>query len=153
MNDLDKEFFGTANQLKESGYQAFQEKDFQKSRIFWLQGVQMIEQMEAPDLHLKGKLLFNIGLTCSHIGDDDEAILYYKKAIDLEVPQEKSCFLGKAYMGMGQSFRKLNDFEKAVASMEQAVAIFQRQGDLLMAERSRVNCEILYGEIRRIEEL
>lgn len=59
--------------------------------------------------------------SCDVLGLEKEAVPYYEKAIELELPQHD---LQEAYLGLGSTYRTIGEYEKSKAILQAALDKF-----------------------------
>ncbi|MDN7145886.1 tetratricopeptide repeat protein [Liquorilactobacillus mali] len=72
-------------------------------------------------------LNYQVAWSFDILGEEDKAILFYEKAIELGLNEE---YLEDAYLGMGSTYRTLGDYNKSKVVFEKAIHQFPQNNAL-----------------------
>ena len=133
--------------LLEEGFAAFSKKDFHSAALIWGNALK-----EASSDHDRGQLCLNLGITYSQLGDTKKAMQYYQLSVSHSEKAENLCVLGRANMGLGQIYRKLNELHDSIQHFERAIKIFGKLDDPLSGAKARANCGVTYFEAGRTQD-
>lgn len=137
---------------KSYGLIEFNRKNYQLASYQWQKALEEVEKMVDVDVYLQASILFNLGLVHSKSGQIFEALEFYSHASTIYEGLDSLYDIGTAYMGIGMSYKRLNELDKAAEYSEQARAIFRGLDNVVMAVKLQVTCAVLYGETGREEE-
>ncbi|ARU61338.1 hypothetical protein CBW65_10255 [Tumebacillus avium] len=138
--------------LKNIGLVEFRRKRYQLAAYQWHKGLEEADKMEEQDVFLKASILFNLGLVHDKLGNLSEALDYYNGASGLYEATGSLYEIGHVYMGLGMSYKRLNDLEKASEYSERATAIFNGLDNVLISVKLQVTCAVLQADKGMVEE-
>lgn len=77
-----------------------------------------------PNLFLKATLLHNLGSYCNEAGDNQKALDYFNKALEIETKLQDSVSMGMTYNSMSIAYQRMNlpDFSLAFAEKARTIA-------------------------------
>ena len=133
--------------LLEEGFAAFKRKDFHSAAQIWT-----VALAEAPDDHSGGQLCLNLGIAYSQQGATETAMLHYHKAVSYSEKSENLCVQGRAYMGLGQVYRRLNNPDESILYFKRAIEIFEKLNDPISREKARASCGVTYFDAGRTQD-
>ncbi len=85
------------------------------------------------------------GLLAAQAGDLDDALAEFAQALDLHSEIELPLDRGRTLLALGAAQRRLKRRREARATLEQALAVFERIGAALWAERARAELKRISG--------
>ncbi|HEU4962283.1 MAG TPA: helix-turn-helix transcriptional regulator [Bacilli bacterium] len=118
----------------------------------WKKAYERFPLMEYPDPYLQSKILTNLGTIHNQMGEFKEALSYYDEAYQLLASSSHFEQIGFTYIGLGLSYKKMRDFEKASEYSQSAVAIFESLKNVKLAIEVKKNYGILKGEEGKFDE-
>jgi tetratricopeptide (TPR) repeat protein len=133
--------------LLEKGFTAFKKKDFQSAALIWTDAL-----AKSSDDHGRGQLCLNLGIAYSQLGATKEAMLHYHQAVSYSEKTENLCVMGRAYMGLGQVYRRHNQLNDSIECFERALEIFEKLDDPISKEKARASCGVTYVEVGRTQD-
>jgi len=122
--------------LMQQGNDAFSRGDYGSALSFYLKSEKGIREDPGPLADLYG----NIGNVYGVIGKIDDAIGYYKKAMEILRRIEDYDRLGITYVNIGNLYADQGDAEKGIHFYKQGVLLLERSG-------KREELAVLYGNI------
>lgn len=118
----------------------------------WKKAYERFPLMAYPDPYLQSKILTNLGTIHNQLGEFKEALMYYDEAYKLLARSSHFEQIGFTYIGLGLSYKKMRDFEKASEYSQSAVAIFESLKNVKLAIEVKKNYGILKGEEGKHDE-
>ena len=118
----------------------------------WRKAYEMFDQLLQPEPYLQSQILTNLGAIHNQMGEFEEALQYYEMAYKFLASSSHFEQIGFTYLGLGLSYKKIEQFEKAGEYAQYAIAIFESLKNTKLSIDVRKNYGILKGEQGEIEE-
>ena len=121
------------------GLVEFHLKRYHMAIYNWQKALDEMEKLEHQDDYLKGHILTDLGQAHEQLGMMKEAIIFYSQASSLYSTANSMEEIAKVYMGLGQSYKRINDHEKAADYSQRAISIFEALENVNMRVKVQVS--------------
>jgi tetratricopeptide (TPR) repeat protein len=117
----------------------------------WRKAYEHFAELTHPEPYLQSQILTNLGNIHYKIGEFKEALKYYNEAYQLIAGSNHIEEIGFTYMGLGLSYRKIREYEKASEYSQYAIAIFESLKNVKKSIDVKRNYAVLKGEEGDVE--
>ncbi|MHC4111046.1 MAG: tetratricopeptide repeat protein [Planctomycetota bacterium] len=120
------------------GLALFYCRKFKESTVHLYQAVRL-----APD---NGKIHYDLAAALASVGNSDDALSHYSKALSLKPDVDKSPIL---HHFLSESYAKAGQFQKAVLSAEKALNLARAAGDMQLVRQTQERIEYYQQQLLR----
>jgi HTH-type transcriptional regulator, quorum sensing regulator NprR len=121
-------------------------KKYHLAIYHWRKAYEQFEQLAQPEPFLQSQILTNLGDIHYLLGEFTEALEYYGSAYNFLATSSHFEQIGFTYIGLGLSYKKMREFEKAAEYSQYAIAIFESLKNIKLSIDVKKNYGILKGE-------
>ncbi|WP_198299716.1 helix-turn-helix domain-containing protein [Tumebacillus avium] len=117
----------------------------------WRKAYEQFELLLQPEPFLQSQILTNLGTIHYQLGEFQEALNYYETAYKFLAKSSHFEQIGFTYIGLGLSYKRMKEFEKASEYSQYAIAIFESLKNIKLAIDVKKNYGILKSEEGQFE--
>ncbi|KEO81079.1 tetratricopeptide repeat protein [Tumebacillus flagellatus] len=118
----------------------------------WRKAYELFDDLPHSEPYLQSQILTNLGTIHYQLGEFQDALGYYNAAYKFLSKSNHFEQIGFTYLGLGLSYKKIQEFEKAAEYSQYAIAIFESLKNMKLAIDVKRNYGILKCEEGQIEE-
>ncbi len=118
----------------------------------WRKAYEQFELLQQPEPFLQSQILTNLGTIHYQLGEFQEALTYYEAAYQFLAKSSHFEQIGFTYIGLGLSYKRMQEFEKASEYSQYAIAIFESLKNIKLSIDVKKNYGILKSEEGQSEE-
>ena len=138
--------------LNKLGMLEQQRQKYHMAIFHWRKAYEMFDQLQQQEPYLQSQILTSLGAIHNQLGEFEEALHYYEMAYKFLASSSHFEQIGFTYLGLGLSYRNIEQFEKAGEYAQYAIAIFESLKNTKLSIDVRKNYGILKGEQGQFEE-
>jgi tetratricopeptide (TPR) repeat protein len=112
----------------------------------WRKAYEQFDQLLQPEPFLQSQILINLGTIHYQLGEFQEALQYYETAYNFLAKSSHFEQIGFTYIGLGLSYKRMKEYEKASEYSQYAVAIFESLKNIKLSIDVKKNYGILKSE-------
>jgi tetratricopeptide (TPR) repeat protein len=131
-----------AQTLKCIGEMEYKRGRYRLAVFQWKKAIAEVDKLEHQDLYLKAGLFYDLGTVHNKMGLLTEGVEYFRSASDLYHQTDKLEDIAGVYMVLGQSYKRLNDYEKAAEYSGRALAIYEGLENAYMSVKVQLSSAI-----------
>ncbi|MGZ4032110.1 MAG: tetratricopeptide repeat protein [Tumebacillaceae bacterium] len=112
----------------------------------WRKAYESFATLPQPEPFLQSQILTNLGTIHYQLGELQDALTYFSKAHEFLASSNHFEQIGFTYIGLGLSYKKIQEFEKAAEYSQYAIAIFESLKNIKLSIDVKKNYGVLKGE-------
>ena len=112
----------------------------------WRKAYEQFEQLSQPEPFLQSQILTNLGDIHYQLGEFEEALSYFGMAYKFLSSSSHFEQIGFTYIGLGLSYKKMREYDKAAEYSQYAIAIFESLKNIKLSINVKKNYGLLKGE-------
>lgn len=116
-----------SNILNSLGMCYFELKNAKQALIYYEKSIEIKGNLFSQNYENKGETLNNLAIIYGELGNNKKAIEMNLKAIDIYTQNKENISLANSYNNLGISYKNSGEYEKAIAVLSQALAIFEEE--------------------------
>ncbi|WP_172844418.1 helix-turn-helix domain-containing protein [Tumebacillus algifaecis] len=117
----------------------------------WRTAFEQFDLLLQPEPFLQSQVLTNLGTIHYQLGEFQEALSYYETAYQFLAKSSHFEQIGFTYIGLGLSYKRMKEYEKASEYSQYAIAIFESLKNIKLSIDVKKNYGILKSEEGQIE--
>ncbi|MBL0386291.1 tetratricopeptide repeat protein [Tumebacillus sp. ITR2] len=125
---------------------------YHRAIYHWRKAFELFDELPHSEPYLQSQILTNLGTIHYQLGEFKDALSYYDTAYKFLSKSNHFEQIGFTYLGLGLSYKKIQEFEKAAEYSQYAIAIFESLKNMKLAIDVKRNYGILKCEEGRTEE-
>lgn len=112
----------------------------------WRKAYELFPTLLQKEPYLQSQVLSNLGNIHNKMGEFEEALRYFNDAYSLLANSNHIKEIGLTYLGLGMSYEKIREFEKATEYSQYAIAIFESLRNIKMSIDVKRNFAVFKGK-------
>jgi HTH-type transcriptional regulator, quorum sensing regulator NprR len=125
---------------------------YHRAIYHWRKAYELFDELPHSEPYLQSQILTNLGTIHYQLGEFKDALHYYDTAYKFLSKSNHFEQIGFTYLGLGLSYKKIQEFEKASEYSQYAIAIFESLKNMKLAIDVKRNYGVLKGEEGLVEE-
>lgn len=118
----------------------------------WRKAFESFDSLPQQEPFLQSQILTHLGSIHYQLGELQDALIYFSKAHEFLAQSNHFEQIGFTYLGLGLSYKKIQEFEKAAEYSQYAIAIFESLKNIKLSIDVKKNYGVLKGEEGNMEE-
>lgn len=125
---------------------------YHRAIYHWRKAYELFDELPHSEPYLQSQILTNLGTIHYQLGEPQDSLHYYDAAYKFLSKSNHFEQIGFTYLGLGLSYKKIQEFEKAAEYSQYAIAIFESLKNMKLAIDVKRNYGILKGEEGQVED-
>lgn len=138
--------------LLKLGLIAKERRKYHMAIFHWRKAYEQFDQLSQPEPFLQSQILTHLGEVHNQLGEFEEALEYFGMAYQFLSSSSHFEQIGFTYIGLGLSYKKMREYEKATEYSQYAIAIFESLKNIKLSIDVKKNYGLLKGEEGQVTE-
>ncbi|TCP57793.1 DNA-binding XRE family transcriptional regulator [Tumebacillus sp. BK434] len=149
---LDKDRSHAVELLRWLGRAKMEQHDYVMAKHYFQQAMKELAKSESLDNSTKGSLYHNFAATLAYLGEVQEAIEYYKKAITALQGTPNLLQMGRTYTALATAYYHMNEYAQAADTTRTAITMFRSVNNRYDEVVAKKNYGILQYELGQYDD-